>query len=74
MHLSRGMEKRLESQDDAFRLSPMPISHYLKTNRSNPVSFSRVSLPSPISPVLQATGTHRRQYSSLFNGLEEDDE
>lgn len=58
VHLSHGVEKRLESQDDAFRLSPIPISHYLKRNRiSNPV-----------------TGTHRRQYSSLFSGLEEDDE
>ncbi|KAH9037204.1 RAVE protein 1 C terminal-domain-containing protein [Lactarius pseudohatsudake] len=58
VHLSREVEKSLESQDGAFRMSPIPISHYLKR--------SRVS-----SPVI---GSHRRQYSSLFNGLEETDE
>ncbi|KAF8273891.1 WD repeat-containing protein [Lactarius quietus] len=58
VHLSRGVEQRLESQDDTFSLSPIPISHYISRNRiSNP-----------------GTGTHRRQYSSLFNGLEENDE
>ncbi|KAI9461002.1 RAVE protein 1 C terminal-domain-containing protein [Lactarius psammicola] len=30
VHLSREVEKRPELQDDAFRLSPIPISHYLK--------------------------------------------
>ncbi|KAH8998842.1 RAVE protein 1 C terminal-domain-containing protein [Lactarius hatsudake] len=58
VHLSHEVEKSLESQDGAFRMSPIPISHYLKR--------SRVS-----SPVI---GSHRRQYSSLFNGLDETDE
>ncbi|KAH9064341.1 RAVE protein 1 C terminal-domain-containing protein [Lactarius vividus] len=47
MHLSREVEKSLELQDGPFRMSPIPISHYLKR--------SRVS-----SPVI---GPHRRQYS-----------
>ena len=50
VHLSRGVEKRPELQDDAFRLSPIPISHYLKRNRtSNPVSFS-LCFPVPDLP------------------------
>ncbi len=41
VHLSREVEKRPELQDDAFRMTPIPISHYLKRNHiSSPVSFS----------------------------------
>jgi hypothetical protein len=64
VHLSHGVEKRLESQDDAFRLSPIPISHYLKRNRiSNPVSFSTCC---PTQPYLTSIIGYRNSPPAVF--------
>jgi hypothetical protein len=63
VHLSRGVENRPELQDDAFRLSPIPISHYLKSCTSNPVSFSPCC---PVPDFLTSILGHRVSPPAVF--------